>query len=424
MNGSTIAIEDDLDWDRFAERYWDRAPVLFRRIGQPPFQADECLAAAVTACAPDTEDAIPDLARLTSDGRRLLKARGRVPLSTDAGFDSYAKRITEALNGDRHALVISGFHPHDPALWNRERAYFRPLWERVGLPMTTAITTLFHGNYEHSPVGVHKDRFGTFMYVLSGRKRMRMWPGRPWDHDASTIVDYERYLDTSIAAEAEAGQLMYWPASFYHVGETVGTEPATSVNVGVPREGRRVEFEISDLLADVPASVRNMPEDYLNTRMPPIDADPFTDPGDTVTAMPAPLRQGMDRAIALLHDAWEGPRRLAVTLNRYTAGGFRPVPEPAPRPQLDDTTRLRRLPDAEFLWATTDTGAALCSGNGHTAKTITTVEAIAAVTGLLNHDGPDPTLAELLAVAPAAEREPCRELLAELCALRVLDVRD
>lgn len=418
MTGSTMAVEDRLDWDKFADLYWDRAPVLYRDVGAAPFEPGAVLAAAVTACAPAPDDTIPDIARLTSEGRRLLKARGRVPVSTDDDFDSYAGRVTKALDGSRHALIVSGFHPHNPALWDRERSFFRPLWERVGLPMTTAITTLFHGNYEHSPVGVHKDRFGTFMYVLSGRKRMRMWPSRPWDHDATTILDYERYRDGSISAEAEAGQLMYWPVSHYHVGETVGGDPATSVNVGVPREERRIAAEVFDLLVDLPATVRTVPEAYLGTRMPPIGIDLFTDPDESAAAVPAPLRQGLDRAAALLEAAWDGPRRLAVTLDRYTAGGFRPVPVPGERPRLDGTERLRRTPRASLLWARTDAGTALCSGNGHTAAATPSPEAVAALLERLD-TGPA-AVTELLGAVAETERETCRDLLAELCAFRAL----
>lgn len=420
MTETSVAVEDTLDWDVFAEKYWDRAPVLYRRVPGAPFVAEEALRAAVTASAPGPADAIPDIVRLTCEGRRLLRARDRVPCASDTDFDSYAARVTTALDGQRHALVIAGFHPHDPELWDRQRAFFRPLWERVGLPMTSAITTLFHGNYEHSPVGVHKDRFGTFMYVLSGRKRMRMWPTRPWSHDASTILDYACHLDTSIAAEAGPGQLMYWPASHYHVGETVGSEPATSVNVGVPREGRRVEFEITDLLTDLPAAALTDPDAFVDTRMPPIDVDPFVDPAEAAAGVPLPLRRGMREAVSLLERSWEGERRLAVTLNRYTAGGFRPVPDPAPRPELTDATRLRRAAGATVLWARTADATALCSGNGHTASARPSPEAITALLARLDATAEPATVGELLAEVGESEREHCRELLAELCAFRVL----
>ncbi|MEH0449762.1 MULTISPECIES: hypothetical protein [unclassified Streptomyces] len=82
-----------------------------------------------------------------------------LPATEDGSFDAYDTRLASRLDGRRHALVVNGFHTFDAALWSRERAFFAGLWDVVGLPLTGAITALFHGTYEHSPVGVHKDRF-------------------------------------------------------------------------------------------------------------------------------------------------------------------------------------------------------------------------------------------------------------------------
>ncbi len=150
---------------------------------------------------------------------------GALPTDEDGSFDAYDARLAARLDGRRHALVVNGFHAFDPALWSRERAFFDPLWRAVGLPLTGAITTLFHGTYEHSPVGVHKDRFATFMFGLRGRKRMRFWPRRPWDEAVSTKTDYARHTAASVYADVGPGELLYWPADYYHVGESAGSAP-------------------------------------------------------------------------------------------------------------------------------------------------------------------------------------------------------
>ncbi|WP_104820261.1 JmjC domain-containing protein [Kitasatospora sp. MMS16-BH015] len=126
--------------------------------------------------------------------------------------------------------------------------FFAPLWEPTGLPLSGAITRLFHGNDEHTPVGVHKDRFATFMFALEGRKRMRFWRQRPWTEPVTTVLDYQPYLESSFTAEPEPGDLLYWPCAYHHVGESVGGGSATSVNVGVPREAHRAVYDVDDLL--------------------------------------------------------------------------------------------------------------------------------------------------------------------------------
>ncbi|WP_255217467.1 hypothetical protein [Myxococcus sp. AM010] len=82
-----------------------------------------------------------------------------LPRDTDGSLDGYDTRLADALGTRRYALIISLLHAPGFGLWSRERAFFSELWRRVGLPLSGGITTLFHGNYEHSPVGVHLDRF-------------------------------------------------------------------------------------------------------------------------------------------------------------------------------------------------------------------------------------------------------------------------
>lgn len=414
---SSISVEETLDWEVFVSRYWDRAPVLFRSPGPVPFVAEEVFEAATATVGPD--GAASKAVQLTSEGRRLPTIDRATPHVDDGDFDSYVSRITERLGGDRHALVISSFHAYGPAMWSRQRAFFAPLWQRVGIPMTTALTTLFHGNYEHSPVGVHKDRYGTFMYVLSGRKRMRMWSRRPWEHDASTIVDYDQYLDSSISAEAEAGQLLYWPSSHFHVGENIGDQPATSVNVGVPREERRMDQETVALLGDTPAAEYGDVGAYLASVLPPVEAAMFTD--GIAAQPPDALRLGLDQVVSRLTVAWTGRRRRELALNRYTAGGFQPVPAARPLHRLSTRDRLRLDPAASILWCVVDETSALCSANGHTATETLSPRAMGTLFDGLDRAQP-PTVTELCRAVDPGERDKTASLLAELCTFRALDV--
>lgn len=413
---NSIAVEETLDWDVFVSLYWDRAPVLFRSPGSKPFVADEVFEAVTATTGPD--GVASKAVQLTSEGRRLPTTDHATPQSDDGDFGTYVSRITERLGGDRHALVVSSFHAYGPAMWNRQRNFYAPLWQRVGIPMTTALTTLFHGNYEHSPVGVHKDRYGTFMYVLSGRKRMRMWSRRPWDHDASTIVDYEQYLDSSISAEAEAGQLLYWPSSHFHVGENIGDQPATSVNVGVPRENRRMDQETVALLADTPAAEYGDVDAYLASVLPPVEAAMFTD--GIAAEPPQALRLGLEQVVSGLTTAWEGRRRHELTLNRYTAGGFQPVPAARPVRPLGTGDRLSRDPAASILWCRLDETSALCSANGHTATGTLSPEAMTALFDGLDRAEPS-TVAELCQAVDPDQRNAAVSLLEELYTFRALE---
>lgn len=247
------AVADQFDWDEFVELHWDRRPVHYRGVGVAPFDQTSTFRAAVGAAPVDV--------RLTLDQVRQSAPQPWLPVASDGSWDGYQRRMAVILPDRRHALMINRFHRFDRAMWNRERDFYSELWKRVGLPLDSAITTLFHGDYEHSPVGVHKDRFATFMFPLRGRKRMRFWADRPWSEPVSTQADYASYLEMSFAVDVEPGDVLYWPSRYYHVGETTGA--ATSINVGVAREEHLTAYEIDDIVAVSSADA------VTSTAMPP-----------------------------------------------------------------------------------------------------------------------------------------------------------
>ncbi|WP_433181803.1 JmjC domain-containing protein [Actinoallomurus sp. CA-150999] len=352
-----LTIEKSFDWATFAARYWDRRPVLYKAVGSAPFAEKDVFRAAVRASPPPAA-----MAQFTVERSQQPDPGDLLPQGEDGSFDGYDARLTARLDGRRYALIINGFHSFDPALWTRERAFYAGLWEQVGLPLTGAITTLFHGTYEHSPVGVHKDRFATFMFGLRGHKRMRFWTERPWSEPVSTVLDYQPYVPESFAAEVEPGDLLYWPASYYHVGESAGSGPATSVNVGVPREEHHAGYDLQDVLVGVDAALMGGRDGALAARrLPPVDAA-LTAPGPDDTGRLAP-----DLPPALRHAVPAVPpdRVGEVSLRRWTACGFEPVPAPAAHRTILDDTVVRGDVRFPVLWD----GNGRCAVNGHTVRT-------------------------------------------------------
>jgi 50S ribosomal protein L16 3-hydroxylase len=333
-------VDGPLDWAELTERFWDRGPVLFRGIDPAPFVADEVFAAAVAACRTDEPSVLPPDTQFTVERWQRTDPAGALPRAADGTFDVYQDRMAAELDGRRYALVIHRFHAHHFPQWIRERAFYSGLWDRVGLPLSGAITTLFHGSYEHSPVGVHRDRFATFMFGLKGRKRMRFWDERPWTEPVSSVLDYERHLDTSFTAEVGPGDLLYWPANYYHVGESATGQPATSVNIGVPRADHHASYDLDDVLGG---------------------ADDGT-PSGAMFAPDGDLPRVWEDCLANLRDHLREDRAGELSLSHRTAGGFRPVPPSAKPAPLDDDRELRAA--AEIL-----TTGRLCAANGHVVHT-------------------------------------------------------
>lgn len=351
------------DWDTFTDRFWDRRPVLFKGLSDPPFDEREVFHAAVLGTRTDHPLALPPNVQITIERRQQTRPGDHLPEFSDGSLEGYQERMARQLDGRRYALVVHGFHAfHQPQV-ERERAFYAGLWERVGQPLTGAITTLFHGTYEHSPVGVHLDRFATFMYALKGRKRMRFWPSRPWSEPVATMLDYEAYLSESIVAEVEPGDLLYWPSTYYHVGESAGGEPATSVNVGVPRDRHSVAYELDDLLGPdlatraVPDSTSGLPESARGRL--------FASRVGTDDEVPEELARGVRALVALTQEDRLDERLADVSLEHWTSGGFLPAPPPLPSRKLEDDTFVRAV--APIL-LTGDRNGCRCAANGHVVR--------------------------------------------------------
>jgi 50S ribosomal protein L16 3-hydroxylase len=318
----------------------------------------EVFDAAVLAAASADADALPAGTQFTIERWQQTRPGAWLPRAADGSFDGYQHRLADQLDGRRYALVINRFHTLHHPQWTREREFYGDLWAAVGQPISGGITTMFHGTYEHSPVGVHKDRFATFMFALHGRKRMRFWPECPWTGSATTVLDYQPYVADSFPVEVEPGDLLYWPASYFHVGESVDDGPATSVNIGVPREGHRASYDLDDLLPETLPVSRSA---ALFTEH--AEDEPLTDD------LPAALAGSLAR---LVEYGGRLPDRTAeLALRHRTGGGFRPPPPPAEPVALDDDAVVRAV--APIVVAAHD-GGSLCAANGHVTRVATTAD--------------------------------------------------
>ncbi|MFP8885359.1 JmjC domain-containing protein [Streptomyces mangrovi] len=396
----TLTVEKSLDWDVFVDRFWDRGPVLYKGIGSGPFAEAEVFESAVLGTRPPHPLAVPRNVQFLVGRRQQTQPRDCLPKRSDRSFDGYERRMAERLDGQRYALVVHLFHAFSHPLWERAQRFYAGLWERVGRPAHSAGSTMFHGSYEHSPVGVHQDRFATFMFCVRGTKRMRFWDERPWTEPVHTVLDYRPYLASSFVAEVEPGDLLYWPSRYHHVGESAGDEPATSVNVGIPRREHRPYYEIKDLLRGT------RPRATAPLFTP--DAGPD---GQLSGELPTALGDALDAFAHCLDEDRFTDRATALALRVETAGGFWPTEPPAkPRP-LDDDTPVRACAP---LLAAPGEGARRYAANGNVSSGTAGLEA-AEVLGRLD-------AGEVVRVGdlPAHRRAEVRHLLQELESFRAV----
>jgi hypothetical protein len=169
-----------------------------------------------------------------SDALRLETPQPHLPRRSDGGLDGYARRLVRSFRGHRFGLVFNDLEAYDWQHWLAMRGFLDRLESRVGRLAPDASTTLFVGNYRHTPFGIHKDELHVFTFVVRGTKRMRVWPFETFvgrgevtaaAHDqraripAPSTAERRAALSRSALLAGARGDLLYWPASCWHCSE-------------------------------------------------------------------------------------------------------------------------------------------------------------------------------------------------------------
>ena len=200
---------------------WDREVHLFRQ----PF-------AAPLATEREYWDVLGRWAREVRAGRIFVQPRwvenDLLPSEADADLRSFCRRVDERGPQDWCLYQADGVQQWSPVFWHRLAELVRPILERVGgLPPGGMMLDLFLGRYDRTPTGIHRDEADVLAFVTLGPKRLYFWPREtfeaPWatpegSHHQTGIWSYEKHLDAAIVVEADAGDVIYWPRGYFHIG--------------------------------------------------------------------------------------------------------------------------------------------------------------------------------------------------------------
>jgi 50S ribosomal protein L16 3-hydroxylase len=357
MTTEELTLERAVDvegWEDFAGRHWEQGPCVMDRAPAPlSFGADEVLDAlrlvTPTRDGGPTRPAVRFYCRNAAETCDL----GRfMPTTSDHSVNEYAETLRERVDGP-YMLVVNGLQLVDPSFWKRSREFLSGLWEVLGgLPSGGVNLNMFFGEYPCTPFGIHRDPSADFAFIVWGVKDILVWP-----RDTSGLPVETRSFDearpTARVLRAEAGQLMYWSAQDWHVGEA-RQGPALALHLTINWSG------------DTGGELYDAARQVLQRRgsgSQPLVRD-FFDPQRPAEAVRFEDRQGL--AAALLDE--EAGRQVAEgSMRRTTAGGFAYVPQRAAVPELSDAERVRVEPGFPVL-ALRDGGELSLSGNGHLAR--------------------------------------------------------
>ena len=288
---------------------------------------------------------------------QVLAEVGRLlPERSDGSAEGYAARVTPLVGGRRFGLVVQDVQAYDATLWLRLREFLRGLFEHTSLPGDACKATVFLGNYERTPFGLHRGDSANFMFVVEGRKRMRTWPDA-FFHGKENLTHklaYEHYNADSIVMDAEPGDVIFWPSDYWHIGESVDGGLSSAVSVAL--------FMTPRPTADVMARAASLVHARMAGAVPAARGGAHAEHVQRIALEAARSQAAL--AAAAADPALERALRIDL-LNGITAFGFTRPPRPLPRRTLADGDIVSGHALYPILWMPDADDEIVCSACGH-----------------------------------------------------------
>jgi hypothetical protein len=155
------------------------------------------------------------------------------PPAIGEGFDSWIKRV---FGDKRFGIIINKGEKFNHALSRDIALAMQPLFAQTGFPQEGVNFTLFIGNYDKTPLGIHQDKRGESVmhfHLGPGDKTMYLW--EPEDYEAKiSSGQYHRKNIAPLLPFARVfkfgpGDLFFMPEGTYHIGEQDSMSVAVTV---------------------------------------------------------------------------------------------------------------------------------------------------------------------------------------------------
>jgi 50S ribosomal protein L16 3-hydroxylase len=402
-------------WVDFVENYWEKKPLVIKQpFARPLATPEEAFDALVRAADTyrggdrtfETRFYVEDLLMMKGVGAHL-------PDWTDGSIEGYERRVTRQLRDRKFELIVGHVQAQTADLWMRLRDFFRPLYESIGRLPENPEAVVFLRNYKSTSRGIHKDTAGVFAFVIERAKRMIVWPYEVFRDRAGTVasLDSELFLDSATILEGEPGDVLYWPASYWHVGETDGGL-SLSINVGLELNYKPMAMA-SSYLSQIAGEVCGSRNEAVYAFDP-----------DRLQEISRSLPDAFSRAAQALSEAArsvELERSLKLAwLNRVTGCGFIKVPPPRPVEMLSDDEIVRGNRDYPVVSIPWGEDKIAVSANGHSFSASSSA-AVMKLIDRLNTGEPHSIknlIIESVATESVEEHEYLRSVIEKLYSLR------
>jgi 50S ribosomal protein L16 3-hydroxylase len=214
-------------WDALAP-CWGREPRVIRQPFSKPFVSEREFLAVLKRWGGEARS-----------GHRLVDVamvdRDALPGPYDETLAATERNIAERWDKDWYLYIPDGVQQYDGDIWERAVELIVPaIRVQGGLPSGGMMLDLFFGKYQSTPTGIHLDSSDNLAFVTRGPKRMLFWPPDRFNvkfssprndpsHQRALIARYEEHADGAVVIDAEAGDVIYWPKEFWHIGASQNT---------------------------------------------------------------------------------------------------------------------------------------------------------------------------------------------------------
>jgi hypothetical protein len=402
--------EIDAFWEQL-EPAWNRHPILIKQPFSKPFVDEQRFLGFLKRWAQEVREG-----RVGADVRII---DGDVlPRATDESLDAFEQRIAPVWKRDWYLYIPDGMQQYDGELWERAIELLMPAMRRHGgLPAGGMTLDLFYGKYQSTPTGIHLDSSDSFAFITRGPKRLLYWPPdrfvakfasppRSPSHQQALTGRYADYLDDAIVIDADAGDVIYWPKDFWHIGASADWwSGMIAIGTWWSATPSKLAKAMLGGILDIEGESQVYQMDVTELASAAVEMPTALDD------MVGQVRTQVDRRLGLA--AKVGWAKFV------TSYGFSTPPAPRERPTLDDVSRIRVNHPVTRI----DLGRAVAViAGGH--QTVTSCLNIMPVISRLRV-GSEYSLADLIGLLPDRDPEAAgqlRDVVRDLVAFRALAV--
>ena len=220
--------------EEFLASVWEKRPAILRGAYDAPLLTEEELYAAIQNLW--GQGGFDDL-NPYFDGRNPFAGEASVVLEPrEATFEAYCAGISERLGGIPFGASITRLERYSEIFRSKVAGVVDFLTQQSGIPAGFFNGGSFFGSYTKTPFEIHTDPAGVLTWPVRGTKRILVWPKSYFDKEPSVfdLGTHKQVLDKLENHEkgaevlaAEPGDLMYWPADYWHAGKGTSGYHAT-----------------------------------------------------------------------------------------------------------------------------------------------------------------------------------------------------